>query len=39
MFESISQLHQSLQEDFDFLLVGDVFSESLLETLTRFLEP
>lgn len=36
---SVSQLHQSLQEDSDFLLVGDVFSESLLETLTRFLEP
>lgn len=36
---SISQLRQSLVEDSEFLLVGDVFSESLLETLTRFLEP
>jgi glutamine synthetase len=36
---NVSQLRQSLLEDSDFLLVGDVFSESLLETLTRFLEP
>jgi glutamine synthetase len=32
-------LRQALRDDSDFLLVGDVFSEPLLDALTRFLEP
>lgn len=35
----VSQLREALAEDADFLLVGDVFSESLLDSLSRFLEP
>jgi glutamine synthetase len=34
---TMAQLRQLLAKDSDFLLVGDVFSESMLETLTRFL--
>jgi glutamine synthetase len=32
-------LRRALQDDSDFLLLGDVFSEALLEALSRFLEP
>jgi hypothetical protein len=36
---TMQDLRSSLAEDCDFLMVGDVFSESLLHTLTRYLEP
>lgn len=36
---TMQDLRNSLAEDCDFLMVGDVFSESLLQTLTRYLEP
>nr|MCU0708117.1 glutamine synthetase [Pirellula sp.] len=35
----LALLRQALRDDSDFLLVGDVFSEPLLEALSRFLEP
>jgi glutamine synthetase len=36
---SMQDLRKALVEDSDFLLLGDVFTESLLQTLTRYLEP
>jgi glutamine synthetase len=36
---SARDLRKALSEDCDFLMVGDVFSESLLQTMTRYLEP
>jgi hypothetical protein len=36
---SIADLRQSLQQDSEFLLVDEVFSESLLQALAQNLEP